>query len=232
MVHGRGVRVLGIETSSERGTLSLVENGVAVVTESRIAAGKLSEHLIAMLGAAFAEAGWSKGSVDRIAAGVGPGSFTGIRVGLAFAEGIALGLDRPLLGIGALRAMCRGVPPERTGMRCAVVDARRNDVFLAAYDASGVERVAPRAVARAELARAAVEFAASSTTWVGELTDEVESSQVLRSPLTDLPHALCVALLGAELDPRDAPAEAAYVRPPDARHPDLPQSPLSLERKR
>jgi tRNA threonylcarbamoyladenosine biosynthesis protein TsaB len=222
------VRVLGIESSSRRGTVALVEDDRAVVTFAHEVPGGHAERLLGMVGRALAEAGWTKASLDRVAVGVGPGSFTGIRVGIALAQGIALGLGCPVLGVGSLRAMCRMVPDEVPGTRCALLDARREEVFCAEYDATGVELRAPVAVRRAAVAEW---LAASAPVHVvlGEAGDSpgIAAPALFRSEPTILPHALGVALVGSRLAPAEAPAEAAYGRPADAIRPNLPRSPLS-----
>ena len=86
-------RVLGIETSSRRGTVALVEDGQVVASLGHDVPNGHAERMLGLVDQALAEAGWAKASLDRIAVGVGPGSFTGIRVGIALAQGLALGLD-------------------------------------------------------------------------------------------------------------------------------------------
>jgi tRNA threonylcarbamoyladenosine biosynthesis protein TsaB len=225
----RGVRVLGIETSSRRGTVALVEAGRVIVSAATEAPGGHAPHLLGMVDQVLANAGWSKAALDRIGVGVGPGSFTGIRVGIALAQGIALGLARPVVGVGSLCAMSRAAPAELRGPRCAFIDARRNEVFGAEYDEVGRERRAAQAIRREDVG-----------TWLGEVTSpvvlgEVASSLALavgpfRSDLTDLPHAGGVALIAEEApDPLESrgPVEAVYVRPADAIRPNLPGFPLS-----
>jgi tRNA threonylcarbamoyladenosine biosynthesis protein TsaB len=88
---------------------------------------------------ARAQLGWS--AVERIAVGVGPGRFTGLRVGLATARGLAQSLDTQLAGVSTLRAL--GLGAQHSGSAegadratIAVVDARRGEVFAAAYPAT------------------------------------------------------------------------------------------------
>jgi tRNA threonylcarbamoyladenosine biosynthesis protein TsaB len=225
----RGVRVLGLETSSRRGTVALIEAGRVIVSLATEAPGGHAPHLLGLLDQVLANAGWSKTTLDRIAVGTGPGSFTGIRVGIALAQGLGLGLARPVIGIGSLYAMSRATPADVPGARCAFVDARRNEVFGAEYDEVGGERRAPQAIRREDVGA-----------WLAETTLPVVLGEVvsslglavdpLRSELTDLPHAAGVAL-AAEGAPEPAenadPVEAVYVRSADAIRPNLPRFPLS-----
>ncbi len=224
-----GVRVLGLETSSRRGTVALVEAGRVIVWAATEAPGGHAPHLLGLVNQVLADAGWSKTALDRVSVGTGPGSFTGIRVGIALAQGIALGLSRPLVGVGSLQAMSRAVPVGVHGPRCAFIDARRNELFGAEYDEGGHERRAPEALRREDvgawLARTA------SPVVLGEVTSSlILPTSPLRSELTDLPHAVGVGLAGEEApEPPEnaAPVEAVYVRPADAIRPNLPGFPLS-----
>lgn len=226
------MRILALETSSQRGTVALVEftgaNAHVVGARDYDADKGHSTYAMRLVDELFRETGWDRGSVDRVAAGIGPGSFTGLRVGISVAQGIALALGKPALGVGSLRAMCRGVPPSMPGLRCAFGDARRGELFAAAYDGESARVAGIATIPRAEL-----------TTWidsvregkdvvlVGAVLGEFpELGGVHRSDITDRPSAVCVAELAARLDPALAPAEPEYVRGADAIRPNLPPHPL------
>lgn len=228
------MRVLGIETTSRRGTVVLLEDGRVVATRTHEASAAHGEVMLPFIGELFAETGWARSSLDRVAAGTGPGSFTGIRVGLALAKGIALGLDRPVLGIGSLRAMGRAVPAEVPGARYAVLDGRREDLFVGVFGTDGASLEDPRI-----LPRGRVNWLESLVRSNGILIGEVgllgpidPMVRVFRSELTDLPHAAGVALAGSELDVASAPADPAYLRPVDAIRPPEARSPLSSKQAR
>lgn len=110
-----------------------------------------------------AATGWDE--VERIAVGVGPGTFTGLRVGVATARALARARDIPLVGISTLRSLAVGAVPAGGGsdgreVVLAALDARRGEVFAAAWAApdlargAGRPRLEPRAMAPAELAQA------------------------------------------------------------------------------
>jgi tRNA threonylcarbamoyladenosine biosynthesis protein TsaB len=90
------------------------------------------ERLAPMVREAMAAAGASFQTLDRIAVTVGPGSFTGLRVGLAFAKGLALALDRPCVGIGTLAALAASAGDG--ARRAAVIDAGRGGVYLQIFE--------------------------------------------------------------------------------------------------
>src|SRR5262249_35263445 len=97
--------------------------------------------------AALASAGESRATLDALAVDVGPGSFTGVRVGVASAKGIALGLGVPLAGVVSLEAMAAaafaGGAAASGDVVVAAIDAKKQEVFAAAYDAAGNALVAP-----------------------------------------------------------------------------------------
>jgi tRNA threonylcarbamoyladenosine biosynthesis protein TsaB len=187
-----------------------------------------AERVLGLIERALADAGMTRASLDRIAVGVGPGSFTGLRVGIALAEGIALGLERPLVGVGSLRAMAYTVPETDTRTRVAVLDARRGELFIAAYAPNGDEVLAPAALTP-DGARELVQrtFGTGEFVAVGEHADALGPGvAVLRGPELDLPHAGAIARLGTLLDPSRDRAVPVYVRGPGATLPNLPPSPL------
>ena len=91
-----------------------------------------------------AAGGWE--AIDRIAVGVGPGSFTGLRIGISTARGLAQGRSLPLAPVGTLAALARGISdadPQGERQALPVLDARRAECFAALYDGEGAEVWAP-----------------------------------------------------------------------------------------
>lgn len=119
--------------------------GVAILTEAGIAyecaaVNKLthSSNLMPMVEAAFAATGLTVQDMDRIAVVTGPGSFTGVRIGVSTAKGLAHGAGKPCVAVDALEAMAAGVG-EFSGIICPIQDARAGQVYGAAFSA-GEER--------------------------------------------------------------------------------------------
>jgi tRNA threonylcarbamoyladenosine biosynthesis protein TsaB len=154
---------------------------------------------------------------------------TGLRVGIAMARGISEGLQRPLVGVGSLQAMARAVPEDHPGVRCPILDARRGEVFAAAYDATGASLMAPFAAAPgAALARLLL-ASSSPLLLVGSGLDLLSDLEVgpaqLRGEATDLPSARFVAALALAATP-ERDVVPAYVRDDVAVRPRLPKNPL------
>jgi tRNA threonylcarbamoyladenosine biosynthesis protein TsaB len=112
------------------------------------APGERPGHTAQLLGlahAALTEAGAGWSAITRVGAGVGPGTFTGIRIGVATARALAQGRDAETVAIPTLRALALGASAAAGGNVLAILDARRGEAFVAAYDATGAELLAPAA---------------------------------------------------------------------------------------
>ena len=217
------VRILGIESSSRRGSVALLEDQRVIASLEHEAPNSHAERLLPLIDQVLSNAGWAKTSLDRIGVGVGPGSFTGLRAGIALAEGLSVGLDRPLLGVGSLSCMAYGALRERPGPCCALLDARRDELFAAVYGEDQAELCGPLALKAGELPELLQRFAVQ--TLVGEAASElVPGYQVARGPTLDLPHARWVAALAAMLDESSHPPDPQYVRGIGATLPSLPRS--------
>lgn len=223
--YGPPVRVLGIESSTAAGSVALCEDGSTIFTREHREPHAHAERLLELVKEALAEASWSLSSLDRVAVDVGPGSFTGLRVGIALAQGICLGSGVALVGVGSLRAMAHGAH-DVAGARCPVLDARRGELFVAVYAADGFEQVAPAVLAAADFRRWLASQEAPGPTPVGDPAlrpDGVVSWCLVPSE----PHARWIAELGATTHAGRA-AVADYVRDPDVVRPVLPPSPFVL----
>lgn len=217
------MRCLGIETSSRQGSVALVEGDQVVSLRLHHELNRHGERMLPLVEELLAEAGWPLHSLDRIGVGIGPGSFTGLRVGVALAQGIALGLGCPVVGVGSLHAMAFAAPATDVPT-AAVLDARRDEYFVALFSEAGTELVAPRTVGQVGAEQALIELAGGPVRIVG--LPAIRWSNGFQSDLTDLPSATATGRLAALLEPAEHPALPAYVRAADAVKPNLPPSPL------
>lgn len=177
---------------------------------------------------AAAEAGGFDG-VDRIGVTVGPGSFTGLRVGLAFALGLGAALGRPVVGISTLDALAVSVPAQ--GLVAAVIDARRGQVYgrlfrdgapLGEAEAWPLETARDRILAGAGQG-GGVLLVGSGATLLAETFPEL-SGAGLESLAAPSPEALARLTMAA--DPATSPPSPLYLRAPDATPPSrLPGQP-------
>lgn len=128
------MHLLALETSTHRLSVALWLDGRVVERAAELPNGS-SEWLLPNVHSLLAEAGINLKMLDGIAFGAGPGSFTGLRLAAGCAQGLAYGLDLPVLGIGTLQALALA-SGERKVYAC--LDARMNEVYVAAYE-DGIE---------------------------------------------------------------------------------------------
>jgi tRNA threonylcarbamoyladenosine biosynthesis protein TsaB len=148
--------ILGLDTSTAATAAAVWEPG-GRASEARDDPGpnerpQHASRLLALVEEALEGAGVGWQEIERIAVGLGPGGFTGLRHGIATARALAQGRDLPLAGVSSLEALARGAEGEASGRPVlAVIDARRGEVFAAAW--LGAERLLePLAIAPGDLA--------------------------------------------------------------------------------
>ena len=171
------------------------------------------ERLGPMVQAAMTQAGGGFGELDRIGVPVGPGSFTGVRVGLAFAKGLALALQVPLVGLGTLEALASG---ERDGLVAAVVDGRRGQVYLQSFS-DGRALDEPQALPLDLAVERLAELAPRVVIGPGAALFEGRTAARI-APSEAADPAAVARLAAAAAAPRGAP-RPIYLRAPDARPP-------------
>jgi tRNA threonylcarbamoyladenosine biosynthesis protein TsaB len=195
MLDSRRMRVLAVETSTLAGGVALLE-GERLIAEYLLDVSVThSERLLAAIDTVMADAGWMPPDLNGLAVAVGPGSFTGLRVGLSTVKGLSLALGIPVAAVPTLDAMAAAVPWTSLPV-CPVIHARRNEVYAALYrrDGEGFARESDYlAVTPAELAaRLTV-----PTLLVGDGADDVASAHARRlPPPRRVPSPACVAVLG------------------------------------
>jgi N6-L-threonylcarbamoyladenine synthase/tRNA threonylcarbamoyladenosine biosynthesis protein TsaB len=188
-----------------------------------------AEALMPLIARVMAQAGVSFSALDRIVATTGPGSFTGLRVGLSAARGIALAAHKPVVGVTTLSAYAAPVVgADRPHPVISAIDARHDHVYFQVVGGGGDELVAPQIAPIAE-ALAAARFGAAhlvgnaagllAARWPADTAAPVE---VDPQPAPDI---AWVAWLGAAAAPELAPARPFYLRAPDVTVPaSMPQA--------
>jgi tRNA threonylcarbamoyladenosine biosynthesis protein TsaB len=172
------------------------------------------ERLAPMARAVMAEAGIGFDRLDRIGVTLGPGSFTGLRVGIAFAKGLAAALSLPAVGIGTLEALAA----DAGGLVFAVIDARRDQVYVQGFE-DGRALMAPDALSVPTAAARIAELSMGRDfTLIGSggplLADLAPRARLIAGEGADAAH---VARLAAARAP--GPLRPLYLRTPDAKLP-------------
>ncbi len=137
------MRVLAIETSSTLGGVAIMDSEAGLLGESRlnVKAVSHSERLMAEVDTVLGRCGLTLGDIGCLVAAVGPGSFTGLRIGIATVKGIAFATGARVVGVSSLEALAWGAA--ESALVCPTFDARRKEVYAAVYRVSpgGLERV-------------------------------------------------------------------------------------------
>lgn len=127
------LKLIAFDTSTELCSAALLLDGDCRVREE-MAGNRHSQLVLPMVSELLAEAGLRLADLDGLAFGMGPGSFTGLRIGCGIAQGLALGADLPVVGVGTLEALAYGQDAEQV---YACLDARMHEVYAAAYRREG-----------------------------------------------------------------------------------------------
>ena len=136
------MKLLAFETATEACSVAVYVDG-RVLERHELAPRRHAELALPWAETLLAEAGLAKAQLDAIAVGRGPGAFTGVRLAVALAQGIALALDRPVLPVSTLAVLAAGAPAAAGDRIVAAIDARMGEVYLGAFDRGGGE---PRAL--------------------------------------------------------------------------------------
>jgi tRNA threonylcarbamoyladenosine biosynthesis protein TsaB len=130
------MKVLAIESATLSGGAALVDGERLLGEITLDVAVTHSERLMAAVDRLVAECGFSPRDLDGLAVSIGPGSFTGLRVGLATVKGLALALDLPIAPVPTLDALAARLPFAEAAV-CPILDARKGEVYLSRYHWDG-----------------------------------------------------------------------------------------------
>ncbi len=209
--------VLSIDTTIDACQAAVLDGDTALSAISEAMTRGHQERLAPLVAETMAQARVAFAALDRVAVTVGPGSFTGVRVGLAFARGLALALDIPCIGVGALEALAASAA--NAGKVVAVIDAKRGQVYLQLFDRG--RPIAPPEALDLEVATLRVcQFAADDPivlagTGAGLLAPALGDAAA--GP--ERPDPVLIARLGRDAPAPEAPPRPIYLRAPDARLP-------------
>ena len=125
------MNLLAIETATEACSVALI-HGDEVIARSELAPRRHAELVLPMADTLLAEAGLGRHALNAIAVGRGPGAFTGVRLGISLAQGMALALDVPVITVSSLAALALEAPEDDAAI-LAVIDARMGEIYAASY---------------------------------------------------------------------------------------------------
>ena len=203
--------MLALESSAKAASAALFEDGKLLSLSVQNAGLTHSRTLLPMAEDLFKNMGRALSEIDVIAVAHGPGSFTGLRIGMAEAKGLAWALEKPVTGVSTLEAMAFGGPDMEGTMICCAMDARRGQVYNALFaikDGKPSRLTEDRAIAIADLQE---ELAAYEKPWVllgdgAELCYKTLNKEKVRVHLAPEPlriqSARGVGLAAMEYEPR------------------------------
>jgi tRNA threonylcarbamoyladenosine biosynthesis protein TsaB len=214
--------ILAIDTALDACAAGILdaEAGRMIAQESQAMKRGHAEALMPLIGRVIKRSGTEFIKLDRIAVTTGPGSFTGLRVGLSAARGIGLAANKPVVGVTTLTAFAAPIVSENAERPVvSAIDARHGQIYFQVVSGNGSSLVWPR-VGPIEEALGASEFGAphlvgNAAEMVGQIWPaETPPFAINAQPAPDI---AWVAWLGAAVDPEAAPARPFYLRPPDAK---------------
>ena len=213
------MRLLAIDTALEACSVGVsIDDAPAILVSEVIGRGH-AERLFGMLKAAMEEAGLAFADLERIAVTVGPGSFTGLRVGIATARGLGLVVECPVIGIGTLSVhaeTARAIAGPQPVL--AVLDARRDELYGQAFAADGRALTEPEVAGVAEFAgrlKPGTVLAGSGADLVAAMLAPARRPEIVHR--NSAPDINALIRLGRAAPPPDRPPRPLYLRPPDAR---------------
>lgn len=213
------MRLLAFETATEALSVAVLVDG-QICERFELAPRRHAELALPWADEMLAQAGVARSQLDAIAVGRGPGAFTGVRLAIAVAQGIALALDRPVVPVSTLAALALRAPAGDGDRVLAAIDARMGEVYVAAYRREGDELTAlsGEIVAHPD----AVALPDDAGGWLGVGTGFAAVDATLQQRLgarfagidaTQLPHAADVARLAALAYARGEAVSAERIEP-------------------
>jgi tRNA threonylcarbamoyladenosine biosynthesis protein TsaB len=217
------MRILAIDTSCGAASVAVAEGGLRepLAVLSRPMARGHADALAPMVEEAMRSIDGDFASLRRIGVTTGPGSFTGIRVGLAMARAMGVALAIPVVGVSTLAAFAAPLLSEpRAGIIAAAIDARHGLVYFQLFEGSG----RPLGPPRCDTARECVRAIGAGPARLAGGAAAIVAAEAHRAGLPydldaarEAPDIVSVAWMGLALDPSISPARPVYVKPVDAR---------------
>jgi len=210
------MRILAFDCAGAGCAAALTADGKTLAARTVLAERGHAQLLIPLLSGLLDEAGLAFGDIDRFAVTTGPGSFTGIRVALAAAHGLALGTGKPIVGVTVFEAMAAAPRTAATRLLVAI-DSRRAELFVQLFDAMGVPLAEPAMLAPEAVAGWAGPGALTLTGDAAALVAPHLAGMIDNGPESWAARVdpEIVARLAADR-PVGPPPAPFYLRPPDA----------------
>lgn len=214
--------ILAIDTALEACAVAVLDTEASSLRahEARAMARGHAEALMPMIDRVMQAAGLSFSALDRIAVTVGPGSFTGLRVGISAARGLGLAAEKPVVGVTTLSAFAAPHLGESDAPILSVIDARHDHVYMQVVSGDGTAQVRPCIAAIADVfdtARSGALHIVGNAARIVADRWPANATQPARVDPQAAPDICWVAWLGAAADPAASRPRPLYLRAPDAK---------------
>ena len=223
--------ILAIDTALDACAAAVLDTsaGGVIAQESLAMKRGHAEALMPLIARVMKASGVAFAALDRIAATTGPGSFTGLRVGLSAARGIALAAGKPVVGVTTLTAFAAPIVSENREPHpvLAAIDARHDHVYFQVLGGDGSSLIKPKVAPIAEAldaARFGTPYLVGNAAQILADRWPADAAPPFKIDRQAAPDIAWVAWLGAAIDPETAPARPYYLRAPDAKPPKDPLS--------
>ena len=133
-MHVARVRILAIDTAAETACVGVVVDDVVRAEDLGRVSSQHGETFLSCVAVVLESTGLSRSEIDLIAVGLGPGSFTGVRIGLATAKGLAIGLGKPIVGVRTSRSLAASIDGT---LRVVAIDGKKSEVFASVWSFDG-----------------------------------------------------------------------------------------------
>ena len=217
--------ILAIDTALDACAASVLDTsaGGVIALESQAMKRGHAEALMPLIARVMKVSGVAFTALDRIAATTGPGSFTGLRVGLSAARGIALAAGKPVVGVTTLTAFAAPIVSETSEHPViSAVDARHDHVYFQVLGGDGSSLIKPKVAPIAEAldaTRVSTPYLVGNAAQILAERWPADAAPPFKIDQQAAPDIAWVAWLGAAVDPETSPARPYYLRAPDAKPP-------------
>ena len=170
------IRIIHIETATTTCSVAAGENGVLLAVRSVHDGYKHAENLLRLFEEVMQEAGWKNDELSAIAVSAGPGSYTGLRIGVSTAKGLCYALDIPLIAVSTLYSLASGFRrkfPDSESLICPMLDARRMEVYTALFS-KNLDRLKPDAPLIVEELESVLEILEQPIVFFGDGAEKCE----------------------------------------------------------
>jgi len=215
------MRVLAIDTALANCAAAVLDDSMAPIclasSEAEIGRGH-AEQIMTMISDVMADSSTAFVDLDRVIVTTGPGSFTGLRVGLSVARGFGLVLGKPVVGVTTLLALARCVAPRAEGYPLLVaLDGKKDEVYCQFFSRTGLPSGPPEVRTISSLASSLSSDIRLAGSAAARIADHCGLDQERVLSAKPYPPIFDVAVVGMETDPETAAPVPLYLRPPDAK---------------